>query len=127
MAQSLFFQTSKTNAWLKNNKHFILRHISNILTQYLFSPVFLCNNLLLCQISKQKLVSTRRENRLRQTRKKGTMFATFGFEILHSFLRNTDVCWHFTTFNPEHEIQIAMETKLYNYEQNKQHTGPFLV
>jgi len=94
-------------------------HISNILKQDLFSPVFLHNNLLLCQISKQKLVSTGRENRSRETR--------FRFEILHSFPRNSDCYWHFTTFNLEHEIQTSMETKLCDYEQNKQHIGPFLV
>ena len=102
-------------------------HISSILKQDLFSPVFLHNNLLLCQISKQKLVSTGRENRSRETSKKGILFARFRFEILHSFPRNSDCYWHFTTFNPEHEIQTSMETELCNYEQNKQHIGPFLV
>lgn len=50
-----------------------------------------------------------------------------GFEILHSFSEDPGVCWHLTTFNPEHEIQAFMETKLYTYKQNKQHIGPFLV
>ena len=37
-----------------------------------------------------------RENRLSQTMKKEVMFARFRFEILHSFPKDTDVCWHLT-------------------------------
>lgn len=43
------------------------------------------------------------------------------------FSKDTDVCWHFTTFNPEYEIQTSVVTKLYTYKQNKHHIGPFRV
>lgn len=69
-----FSKAIKQKAWLKNNKHTILMHVNNHPSPkkiIFLSFVFLYNNLFLCQISKQKLVSIGRENRLNQTMKRG--------------------------------------------------------